>query len=568
MPGFAVLSAVLLFSSASFAQQSATPFLLPPTEDHLSGSVYVSMDSWIYPAMERLYSLGYIDTAFLGLRPWTRLSCLHMLQQSQEKIFDSSFDSSAASPGNQEAQQIFEALAHELFDNRDALTPGAFNGHAEVDRLYARTMYIGGTPLNDSLHFGSTLINDFGRAYEGGFNGLTGFSARAEDVRFSLKVRGEFQHAPGRGAYPLSVRQTIAAMDQVSVLPATPVDTTNEFRLIDANLSFHVLNHEISVGKSEDWWGPGESGAMAWSTNAEPIYALRINRVEPLYVPLLSKLLGPFRYEGLFGDLKGHRYPNAPWVHAQKINFKPTPNLEFGFSRVVVFAGEGHVPLTFGSFWHSFASFQNVPASEKLSRNDPGARHASFDFNYRLPFLRNWATLYSDSIIHDDVSPVDAPRHAAINPGIYISHFPGAPKLDFRAEAVSTDPPTSHSNGGGYIYYESVYKDVYTNKGYMFGNWIGREGKGGQAWLTYWLSPQERILLSYRNAKSAKDFVPGGTTQNLIAANAILRVKKDVELNALAQYEHWTVPVLAPGQKSDFTAQVQMTWYPHLRAGR
>ncbi len=522
------------------------------------------MDSWIYPAMERLYSLGYIDTAFLGLRPWTRLSCLHMLQQSQAKIFDASADS----PGNQEARQIFESLAHELWDNRDALNPGQFNGHAEVDRLYARAMYIGGTPLNDSSHFGSTLINDFGRAYEGGFNGLTGFSARAEDVRLSLKVRGEFQHAPGRGAYPLSVRQTIAAMDQVALLPPTPVDTTNEFRLIDANLSLHVLNHEISVGKSEDWWGPGESGAMAWSTNAEPIYALRINRIEPLYIPLLSKLVGPFRYEGLFGSLKGHRYPNAPWVHAQKINFKPTPNLEFGFSRVVVFAGEGHVPLTFGSFWHSFTSFQNVPVSEKLSRNDPGARHASFDFNYRLPFLRNWVTLYSDSIIHDDVSPVDAPRHAAINPGIYISHFPGAPKLDFRVEAVSTDPPTSHSNGGGYIYYESVYKDVYTNKGYMFGNWIGREGKGGQAWLTYWLSPQERIQFSYRNAKSAKDFVPGGTTQNLIAANAILRVKKDVELNALAQYERWSVPVLAPGQKSDFTAQVQMTWYPHLRAGR
>jgi hypothetical protein len=176
-------------------------------------------------------------------------------------------------------------------------------------------------------------------------------------------------------------------------------------------------------------------------------------------------------------------------------------------------------------------------------------------------------TLYSDSIIHDDVSPIDAPRHAAINPGIYISHFPGAPKLDFRAEAVTTDPPTSRSIGGTYIYYEGIYKDVYTNKGYMFGNWIGREGKGYQGWLTYWLSPQERIQLSYRNAKSAKDFVPGGTTQNLIAANAIVRVKKDLELNAFAQYERWTVPVLAPGRQSDFTTSVQMTWYPHLRVG-
>ena len=54
-----------------------------------------------------------------------------------------------------------------------------------------------------------------------------------------------------------------------------------------------------------------------------------------------------------------------PGCMRQKINFKPTPNLEFGFSRVVVFAGEGHVPLTFGSFWHSFTSFQNVSAADK-----------------------------------------------------------------------------------------------------------------------------------------------------------------------------------------------------------
>jgi hypothetical protein len=545
---------------ASSAQPS--PVILTPTSDPLSGSVYISMDSWMYPALERLYGLGYIDTAFLGLRPWTRLSALHMLAASQTKILDA-----PDNPGSEEAKELFASLARELSDDRDALDPSSSNAHAELDRTYARAMYIGGRPLNDSSHFGSTLINDFGRAYQGGFNGLTGFEGRAEDVRLSLHVRGEFQHAPGRGAYPLSVRQTIANMDQIPLLPGTPVNTTDEFRLIDANLSYHLLNHEISVGKSEDWWGPGEGGAMAWSTNAEPVYALRINRVEPLYIPGLSKLLGPFRYEAIFGDLKGHRYPNSPWIHAQKINFKPTPNLEFGFSRVVVFAGEGHVPLTFGSFWHSFTSFQNVPVAEKLSRKDPGARHASFDFNYRLPFLRNWATLYSDSIIHDDVSPVAAPRHAAINPGIYISHFPGAPHLDLRLEATNTDPPTARSQGGTYIYYEFEYRDVYADKGYMRGSWVGREGKGYQGWLTYWLSPQQRIQLTYRNAKAAKDFVPGGTTQNLIGANAILRVKRDVELNALVQYERWTVPALAPGRKSDFTTSVQMTWYPHFRAG-
>ena len=38
----------------------------------------------------------------------------------------------------------------------------------------------------------------------------------------------------------------------------------------------------------------------------ENIYSFRINRVEPLYVPLLSRLTGPFRYDFLVGSLRGH----------------------------------------------------------------------------------------------------------------------------------------------------------------------------------------------------------------------------------------------------------------------
>ncbi|HEY5055118.1 MAG TPA: hypothetical protein VII58_03110, partial [Acidobacteriaceae bacterium] len=35
------------------------------------GSPYIPVDSWVYPAMLRLYSMGYLDTMFLGERPYT-----------------------------------------------------------------------------------------------------------------------------------------------------------------------------------------------------------------------------------------------------------------------------------------------------------------------------------------------------------------------------------------------------------------------------------------------------------------------------------------------------------------
>ncbi len=48
------------------------------------GSTYVTLDSWIYPALDRLQALGYIDYAYRGLRPWTRSSIAHMLDQTEE----------------------------------------------------------------------------------------------------------------------------------------------------------------------------------------------------------------------------------------------------------------------------------------------------------------------------------------------------------------------------------------------------------------------------------------------------------------------------------------------------
>ena len=91
--------------------------------------------------------------------------------------------------------------------------------------------------------------------------------------------------------------------------------------------------------------------------------------------------------------------------------------------------------------------------------------------------------------------------------------MPGVPKLDVRVEAVYTDPPVSTSIGGRFMYWEVIQKQGYTNNGQLFGDWIGREDKGGQGWITYHLSGNEWIQVGVRNQKAAKDFIPGSTTQ-------------------------------------------------------
>ena len=50
------------------------------------GSPYVELDSWIYPAIERLAALGNIQDEFLGMRPWTRVECARLVQQAGDLI--------------------------------------------------------------------------------------------------------------------------------------------------------------------------------------------------------------------------------------------------------------------------------------------------------------------------------------------------------------------------------------------------------------------------------------------------------------------------------------------------
>ncbi len=527
------------------------------------GSPYIPVDSWIYPAAMRLYSLGYLDGVFLNMRPWTRRSLLHSLEKNEALIRVSD---------NDEAKDIWTKLAHELQQDRAITERGeALHG---IQSLYGGFRQISGQPLRDSFHVGQTFYNDYGRPYSSGFNSDDGFSGLEEKGRFSLYVRGEYQHAPKYQGYSSSVAEYLSRLDGInpyggfdrpqSTIPEGVLPAQNNFRLLEANLSGHLLGHEISFGKSDAWLGPGLGGSMAWSNNAENMYSFRINRVEPLHIPYVSNLLGPLRYDFFLGSLKGHTSPNSPWAHSEMFAFAPTKNFQFGFQRTVIFGGAGHAPVTLHSFLKSFFDINDTTGAEKLSRNDPGARFSSFNFSWRLPYVRDYLTLYADSTTHDDVTPPSAPRRAGWRSGLYISRIPKVPKLDLRVEGVYTDYPTSRSNTGRGNYWEAIQKQGYTNKGFLFGDWVGREAKGGQAWLTYHISGNESASLQYLHKKNPKDFIPLGTTQNAIQFNVTKRIKPDIEVQALVQYEQWKAPFIAPKSQSNTSGSLQITWYPKL----
>jgi hypothetical protein len=551
-------------------------------------SPYVPLDSWVYPAIMRLYSLGFVDNVYLGLRPWTRLSIEHMIEETGEKIEDAGSTAAA-----DEAEGIYDALLHELHGD----TGGpclSHQGQSRIESTYTVGRYISGTPLRDSYHLGQTIVNDYGRPYASGFNNYTGASGYVSAGHFVLYLRGESQAGPSFTGYSQPLAQILSKdidglsftnlQGQIYTQDTIPYGTFPAFangRVVEAYLSAHFIGHDISFGKQDEWMGPGVGGGMAYSNNAENIYSFRINRIEPLHIPGLSRLLGPFRYDFMVGSLKGHSSPdnglvspNDPWVHAEKISFKPTENVEFGFERTVIWGGKGHEPITVESFLRSFFSVTAPDSAVKSSNKDPGARFGAFDAVWRLPYLHHWMTFYVDSEAHDDISPADAPRRAAFRPGLYLSHLPGVRKLDLRVEGIDTDPSTSRSVGGEFNYYEGIVKQGYTNKGIIFGDWMGREGKGGQAWTTWHLSGNEWIQASWRRQKNAKDFVPGGTTLDDETVQVVKRLTSTLELNASFTHENWLAPVIVgtppatlylPGKQTVTTTSFQLTWYPERK---
>jgi len=148
-----------------------------------------------------------------------------------------------------------------------------------------------------------------------------------------------------------------------------------------------------------DGAGPGRQHGLL--EQRRKYLCFHINRTEPLYIPLLSRLTGPFRYEFLVGALRGHTLmpnplcndnpspcngtapsqpnvinPGDPWLHAEKFSFKPTRDLEFGFERTVIWGGKGHEPVTLHTFLKSFFSTNATNDAVKYSAHDPGARSA------------------------------------------------------------------------------------------------------------------------------------------------------------------------------------------------
>jgi hypothetical protein len=540
-------------------------------------SAYVPMDSWVYPAFDRLAALGVANSGLVGLRPWTRKECSRLLEEIGGEVDESNPD---------ERWRLYSSLAREFNTELN----GEERDNIALDSVYTRITGISGRPLTDDYHFGRTLVNDYGRPYQEGANGLMGFSSSGSSGALGFYVRGEYEHAPSGPGFTQAQQNAINATDLKLPQAALPVPAFNQFRLLDSYLSLNINGWQTSFGKQTLWTGPTQDPFL-WSDNAEPMYMLRVDQTHPTRLPSFLKYLGPVRSEYWVGKQTGHHWVQTqdatlgtngivstlgrtlskqPMVNGLKVNFKPTANFEFGVGRTGMFGGPDF-PITAGSVKHSLFSTSNSSGRGQ----DPGDRRSTFDFSYRLPGFRNLLTLYDDSFVEDEVSPIGYPRRSAHNPGIYLSQVPGVPHLDLRLEAAYTNlpgllqPPQDGFSLGGFFYWNTRYLDGYTNKGNILGNAsVGRQGISYRAQSTYWVASDKTLQFGYRSEFADSMFLQGGNLSDAFFKSE-WSFSRRLSLTSFLQYEWWNFPLLSPGKKqNDFTASLQLTYWPHWKLKR
>jgi membrane-associated phospholipid phosphatase len=538
----------------------------PDTDPDTIGSTNVPMDSWVYPALERLSAMGFIPGQSVSIRPWTRQECLRQLRVAEDLAASSSdFSFSLLT----EAHRLISDLHNELETEPD------YYASLSLDSVYARYGTIAGPALADSFHFGQTWWNDFGRPLGRGSSAIAGYSLRAHHGRLFFYDRQELQHGPGSPAQSPALNTLINTLDQIQPdsdphIQAIPAHAAfDRQRPIEVYAGVAFEGNALSIGKQELYWGPTTMGPLAFSSNAEPTYNLRFVSTRPHPFPLLPSL-GTYRFDVVLGKLSGHSYPARPWYNGQKIDLNFGDNLEISFTRWSIFWGVGH-PITLHSFKDNVFSFNSTGGGGGGGggslgygdRTDPGDRKSNFDFRYRLPFLKRAVTLYADAYSDDDPSPIDAPRRAVWNPGIYFARLPFLPHMDLRVEAVSSTGLATDF-GGQHFFMNNQYLDGNTNKGFMLGNAIGRDSRAIEGRSGYWFSARTRVEAGYRQNKGGTLFLPGGSTITDGFVNGSYAINRHWQAQIFTQYERFLIPSYASGAQHNTSGWVQINWTPEI----
>ena len=135
--------------------------------------------------------------------------------------------------------------------------------------------------------------------------------------------------------------------------------------------------------------------------------------------------------------------------------------------------------------------------------------------------------------------------------------------MDLRVEAASSEG-LFKDFGGQHFLWNGQYLDANTNKGFLLGDAVGRDGRAIQANSSYWFSSRTRIDAGYRQNKGGTLFLPGGSTITDGFLNASYAISRHWQAQVFAQYERFLIPAYLAGAHHNTSGWIDITWNPEI----
>src|SRR5215469_16871119 len=403
--------------------------------------VMIPLNSPIYLELETLDGLGYLDTYFSEIRPFSRVEAARLTLEAERNMnLDDQYEPLAVQLTKTLDLQLSEEITW-LRNNAEDNQPNMIHPleSAEAQYIYSagsRRHWIltppppfGPKPPQIDAQEGTPLLpNNDGLQTDPGSNAIVRASGWAGFGSFLTT------YAEGAAAGPLTHN----------------IPGTSRGQLLGAEAVVSLGNQAISFGQQERWWGPEQFSSLDQDTNAKPFPALTWQNIHPRYLPWILRYLGPGRRQIYLGQLDAQRPTSQhPWIGGHAMVFKPLPWFEFGFTHQIIFGGSSNDHYDNG--WGFFGRFTGIATGNP---NDGNTKSRGGGFlKLRFPKWRGLQIYYQMS--GADNLTKEVPQIGHYMPFLSVSYQGGAylPRLtedgltDLRLEWTVNDGDYSIQTG-------------------------------------------------------------------------------------------------------------------------
>ena len=399
----------------------------------LSGtSVNVDVDSWVYPAIERLASFGLIESGLINTRPLTRMEMARLTGEAMGLMAE-------RKPGDEVDGLTLYLLKRLKKEFRDELSNLGMIGDVKVKTVIKPIdeMKIGYHFLDGNY----TIYNNDGIRYGDNHNA-------------SLQISGHSDLFDTISLYYQPIFEYNQNLDDEE---KTGIDLKKGYAKLNLG------NIEFEIGRDSMWWGPGYHGSLLMTNNAEPFDMVKVSNPRPILLPWIFRYLGPFKAAWFITKLEKDRPIPEPYLYGLRLNIKPLPTLELGMSHIAIFGGEGR-ELSFTE------TLEVLYSNRNLSGKQESNQQFAVDFSFWIHDMDRITTLFRAIKFYGEIGAEDTgypPDRRAHLVGLLFNDLLLAGKTDLRIEYVNTSPGQGPDCWYQHGYYPAFYQ------GRVFGHHVG-----------------------------------------------------------------------------------------------